>query len=213
MPPYPLTFNICLGGPALSGGEWALPLGWEDVFRWETCLSPAGHCDPLFPPLAMYNLIYSPVTLPSFCLPISLLHLEVGLSVTERVVGGEGRGSLKEQLGRDPQADIIPETSAPKAPHMSSSSLPLGEGNKPFPQFGCPFFSLRKHSLTPMSCLFQRNPVLQSEDESSLSSTTCWTSSVPPSFQDQGNYSHLLLIQNNFLKTRQSEIRLRRRFG
>lgn len=62
----------------------------------------------------MYNLICSPVTLPSFCLPISLLHLEVGLSVTERVVSGEGRGSLKEQLGRDPQADIIPETSAPR---------------------------------------------------------------------------------------------------
>lgn len=87
-------------GTAIGVGGFS----WEEwAFRWETCLSPPGHCDPLSPLLPMYDLISSPVTPSSFCLPIFLLHLEMDPNVTQRVVDGEGRGPQKGQWAEMPR--------------------------------------------------------------------------------------------------------------
>lgn len=64
----------------------------------------------------MYNLISSPVTPSSFCLPIFLL-LYLGPKVTQSLVAGEGRGSQTEQLGREPRQISL---SGPQFPNFPS---------------------------------------------------------------------------------------------
>lgn len=120
-------------GTAIGVGGFS----WEEwAFRWETCLSPPGHCDPLSPLLPMYDLISSPVTPSSFCLPIFLLHLEMDPNVTQRVVDGEGKGSGQRCPGRYHSRDL----SSKALSYTSSSSLPPGEGKQAIPPIWMPIF-------------------------------------------------------------------------
>lgn len=176
-------------GAAIGLGESS----WEKwAFRPETCLAPAGHYDPP-PPFSMYNLISSPVTLP-LCLPIFLLHLEMGPKVTQ--LGGEGRGSQNSWAGAPWQVSL----QRPQLPKPTPcSNLSPGEGDRPPALTGCPFFLLRNRSLS--LCLVPPREIQFSNLSTSLSFySTSWgllhpsphpdgkVVRTPPTFQDQGNY-------------------------
>lgn len=150
VPSCPLTDNICLGGPALSGGKWALSWGGRIQlggmgFKWETCLSPAGHCD-LHPPIPHVE----PPLLSCDSFLFLSPHLPSPPGKVTRGVGGKERGSRQSSRAGFPRQISF------QRPQLQI--CPQGKETSP-PPFGCPVFSLRKSFLIAMSCLFQRNPV------------------------------------------------------